>query len=142
MRNIFRKFQIVFTIFLVIGFSIPILSYLGEYISNPSIYQDRKANMRLEYTNINPPPNSEAIKESTFNKFTRIWINTDYETKMKKEDIEKYYLIELTKKGWEYQKIDHDGTICYVKQDLLFEVAINDNKIHTSLHYRGKGPNF
>jgi hypothetical protein len=142
MGNKFRKFQIMFTIVLVIGFSIPILSFLGEYIANPSIYQNRKENMKLEYDKVEPPMNAKKIKETINSKVTRIWIGTDYTVEMKKEDIEKYYQEELLKKGWKYEKTAHDGTISFTKNDFLFEVAIENNKIHTGLHYRGSGSDF
>ncbi len=111
-----RKFQIILTIFIIIGFSAPILSFLGEYIANPSIYQERKANMKLEYENVEPPANAKKIKETINSKITRIWIGTDYTVDMEKDDIEKYYQEELIKKGWKYEKIAHDGTISFIKK--------------------------
>ncbi|MBP2658249.1 MAG: hypothetical protein H6Q69_1281 [Firmicutes bacterium] len=72
---------------------------------------------------------------------TRIWISTDYTVEMGRENIKKYYQEELTNKGWNYKGINN-GTLCFTKNDLLFEINIENNKFHTSLHFAGHGPNF
>lgn len=142
MGNIFRKFQTLFTIVLVIGFSIPILSFLGGYIGNPSIYQDRKANMKIEYEDVELPKNAREIEKKTYTKVTQIWISAQYAVDMKKEEIEKYYQEELFKKGWRYEKTTKDGEIKFKKNDFLFVVVAKDNKVSTGIYYRGDGPNF
>lgn len=101
-----------------------------------------KENIKIEYRNIEAPSNANKIKETINSKVTRIWIGTDYTIDMEKADIEKYYQEELINKGWEYEKIAHDGTISFTKKDLLFEIVIENNKIHTGIHYRGDGPSF
>ena len=96
-------------IFLIIGFSIPIISFLFEYIPNPSIYQERKANMLLEFNNINPPVHAEEIKKTISEKFTQVWINAKYKVNMNKENIYEHYLNELDNKGWKYERESNDG---------------------------------
>ncbi|WP_019555615.1 hypothetical protein [Propionispira raffinosivorans] len=140
--KIFRKFQIMFTIFLIIGFSIPLFSFLGEYIANPSIYQDRKENMKIEYENVELPKTAKEIDKKTYSKITQIWISAQYEVDMKKEQIEKYYQEELSKHGWMYEKTTKDGEMNFKKNDLLFIVVPKDNKVSTGIYYRGDGPNF
>lgn len=142
MGNIFRNFRIGFFIFVIIGFSIPILSSLSEYIANPSIYQDRKVNMKMEYENVKPPLNATKVKETINSKVTRIWAGTDYTLEMGKDNIEKYYQGELQKNGWKYEKIDHDGVVYFKKNDLLFAVRAENNRVHTGIYYDGPGPNF
>lgn len=142
MWQIPKKVQTMFMIFLIIGFSLPIISFLIEYIPNPSIYQDRKEMIKREYENVEPPNNSIKVSEIIKNKITRIWISTDYTVNMEKEEIEKYYQEEMSKRGWKYEKLAHDGTICFTKKDMLFEIFIESSKIHTSIHYYGDGPNF
>lgn len=137
----YRGVQIIFTIILLIGFVIPAFQILGDFLVNPSVYQERKANMKLEYESIKPPPNATKIKETINNKITRIWISTDYSVEMGKQDIEKYYQEELKEKGWNFDKVDHDGTLLFAKKELLFVIALDNNKVHTSIHYNGDGPN-
>jgi len=142
MGKIFRKIQILFAILVVIGFSIPILQFLSEYIPNPSIYHDRKENMKAEYENIELPKGAKEIEKKTYNKITRIWIIADYEVNMKKEEIEKYYQEELSKKGWEYEKTINKDEMNFTKNDLLFVVIAKDYKVCTEIHYRGGEPSF
>ena len=142
MKNKFRKFQILFSIFLIIGFSIPILTFLGEYIPNPNIYKDRKANMKIEYENIMPPSGSKEIYKKTHSKVTRIWISAEYQVEMSKEEIEKYYRNELSLKGWSYYKTFKDGRLKFKKGNLTFVLIAKNNEASVSFHYEDDGPNF
>lgn len=137
-----RVVQLIITIILVIGFVIPAFQILGDLLINPLVYQDRKANMKQEYANINPPPNAKKINETVNSKITRIWISTDYSVEMGKQDIEKYYQEELKEKGWKFDKVDNDGSLLFVKKEFIFVItSLDDNKVHTSMHYNGAGPN-
>jgi hypothetical protein len=142
MGKIFRKFQIMFTIFLIIGFSIPIISFLIEYIPNPSIYQERKENMKFEFENIEPPMQSTEIKKTITSKITQIWIGAKYTVDMEEEQIEKYYVEELLKKGWKYDKTTKEGEMKFKKNDLLFTLKAEKNNFRVGLYYDGGGPNF
>jgi len=141
MKDIYKA-QRLWLIFVVIVFGIPILQFLSDFLTNPSIYVERKANMKQEYTNINPPENAKKIKESIYNKITRISISTDYTVEMGKEDIEKYYRKEMVNKGWKCKGRDTDGALIFVKGDLRFGIVIDNNRFHISLVYRGSGPVF
>jgi hypothetical protein len=118
----------------------PILYFLKEYIANPSIYQERKANMKMEYENIKPPVNAKKINESVKSKITQIWISTEYAIEMNKATIEKYYQEELLNKGWKYERTDHDGVVYFKKNDLLFSVKAANNTVYTGIYYDGPGP--
>ena len=142
MKNKFRKFQILFSIFLIIGFSIPILTFLGEYIPNPNIYKDRKANMKIEYENIMPPSGAKEIYKKTHSKVTQIWIVAEYQVEMSKEEIEKHYRNELSLKGWSYYKTFKDGRLKFTKGDLLFTLRAENNEARVGLYYAGDGANF
>ncbi|WP_019878471.1 hypothetical protein [Succinispira mobilis] len=142
MKNKFRKFQILFSIFLIIGFSIPILTFLGEYIPNPNIYKDRKANMKIEYENIIPPSGAKEIDKKTYSKVTQIWISADYQVEMSKEEIEKYYRNELSLKGWSYDKTFKDGSLEFKKGNLIVVLIAKNNEASVGLYYAGDGANF
>lgn len=129
-------------VFLIIGFSIPIISFLFEYIPNPSIYQERKANMLLEFNNINPPVHAEEIKKTISEKFTQVWINAKYKVNMNKETIYKHYLNELDNKGWKYEGESNDGRKIFKKNDLKFALEVKQNEFRVGLYYDGSGPNF
>ncbi|WP_346354351.1 hypothetical protein [Azotosporobacter soli] len=137
-----RVVQCIVAIIFVISFAIPAFQVLGDLLINPSVYQDRKANMKQEYANINPPPNAKKINETVSSKITRIWISTDYSVEMGKEDMEKYYQEELKEKGWKFDKVDNAGSLLFVKKECIFVITSLDyNKVHTSMHYKGDGPN-
>lgn len=138
-----RKFSIIRLIIIIIiglSFVIPAFQVLGDLILNPSIYQDRKVEMKQEYADINPPSNAKKIDETVSSKITRLWISSDYSVEMNKQDIENYYQAELKEKGWKFDKVDNDGSLRFVKKEYLFVVTSVEYKIHTSIHYNGDGP--
>jgi hypothetical protein len=138
----YRGVQLIVMVIFVIGFVIPAFQILGDLLINPSIYHERKTNMQQEYDNINPPPNAKKINETVNSKITRIWISTDYSVEMGTQDIEKYYQEELKEKGWTFDKVDNNGSLLFVKKECIFVITSLDyNKVHTSMHYKGDGPN-
>ncbi|WP_418626592.1 hypothetical protein [Anaerosinus sp.] len=134
--------QKIFFIFIIIGFSIPIISFLIEYIPNPSIYQERKETMKNEFENIKPPVNSKEISKTITSKVTQIWIGSKYSVDMQKEEIEKYYKKELSEKGWVYEKTSKEGELKFKKNSFLFTLKAEKNNFRIGFYYDGDGPNF
>ena len=137
-----KKVQTVFMIMLIIGFSIPIASFLVEYIPNPKVYQERKDFMKKEYDNIDLPINTVEVEKNTYNKITRIWISGKYSVTMKKEEIELYYMDEMRRKEWTYEKTNINNEMNFKKNNLLIVIVPYDNKFSMGIYYNGGGPNF
>lgn len=128
-------------VFLIIGFGIPIISFLFEYIPNPSIYQERKANMRLEYEKIVQPINSKQINLKVYEKITKLWISGRFSVPMNKEEIEEYYRAEVRRNGWMEEK-GVSGELRFRKGNLLFEITAKDGCFSNGIYYESGFVNF
>ena len=117
-------------------FTIFALEGMGVVIFHHDVYDARKNEEWAMFQKYAIPPDSEEIKDDSFNRLKSVYIIKEYRVKTTKDSLEKYYDNKLEPEGWN-KEITEKG-IVYTRGDLRIKIYIKIPKVTVRLLYTGE----
>ena len=109
---------------------------MGTIIFHSDVYDARKQEEWSAFQKYAIPPDSEKIKDDSFDRFKSVYIIKEYHVKNTKESLEEYYDKKFKPNGWN-KEVTEKG-IVYTRGDLRIKIYIKIPKVTVRVLYVGE----
>ena len=120
----------------ILIFMLFVFEGMGQVIFHHDVYDARKQDGWSAFQKYAIPPDSEEIKDDSFDRFKSVYIIKEYRVKSTKEVLEEYYDNKLKPEGWK-KEITEKG-IVYNRGDLRIKIYIKIPKVTVRVLYTGE----